>query len=287
MRSVRLATCAAFPDGDEDAPALRRALGECNIDARWVVWADPAVDWSSGLTVLRSTWDYTQRRAQFLDWVRRVPALLNPAEVVVWNSDKTYLRDLERAGVPITPTLVAPPGTVASLPSEGEFVVKPSVGAGSRGVGRFQPAEVVAATRHVAALHAAGRTVLIQPYLSEVDEAGETALIYFDGEFSHAVRKGPMLVSGAAHDVAETSGLFIDENISARTASREELAVGRRAISALRSAFGAPLLYARVDLLPSPSGPVVVELELTEPSLFLSYRPGAADRFAAAIVART
>lgn len=193
MRSVLLATCSAYPAADEDAAALCDALRDCNVNARWAAWDDPGVEWCACLTALRSTWDYTLRRAQFLDWVRQVPALLNPAAVVLWNSDKTYLRDLESAG---TPTRVAPPGAAASFPSDREFVVKPSVGAGSRGVGRFRPSEVAAAARHAAALHAAGRTVLVQPYLSEV-EAGETALIYVDGEFSHAVRKGPMLVGAA------------------------------------------------------------------------------------------
>lgn len=285
MRSVLLATCAAYPSGDEDAAALRSALRCSNIDARWAVWDDPTVTWTC-LTVLRSTWDYPQRRADFLRWTGTVPRLCNPADVVQWNSDKLYLRDLDRAGVPITPTVVAPVGTSPTFPADQEFVVKPSVGAGSRGAGRFGPEASAAAVDHVAALHAAGRTALVQPYLGDVETAGETALIYLDGRFSHAVRKGPMLPGGTAHELAETRGLFVEENISARTPSAAELAAGGQAIAALGARFRAPLLYARVDLLPGPSGPVVVELELVEPSLFLSYSPGAVDRFAAVIAAR-
>jgi glutathione synthase/RimK-type ligase-like ATP-grasp enzyme len=284
MRPVLLATCAAYPEGDEDASALLAALQSAGVDARLAVWTDPAVDWSPAVTVLRSTWDYTLRREQFLAWLSTVPAVLNPTEVVLWNSDKVYLHELEQAGVPITPTVIAPPGTTPSFPDETEFVVKPSVGAGSRGAGRFSA--IPPALAHAEALHAAGRTVLVQPYLSGVDEAGETALIYLDGEFSHAIRKGPMLTAETAHDLAETSGLFIEENIAARTPSSDELSVGATAVEVLRSRFGGDLLYARIDLLPGPSGPVIVEVELTEPSLFLSYSDGAADRFAAAIARR-
>jgi hypothetical protein len=283
---VLLATCAALPDGDVDDAALLAALRGRGVDARFAVWDDPAVDWAAGLTVLRSTWDYTLRRAEFLDWMDTVPALLNPAPVVLWNSDKVYLHELEAAGIPVTPTTAVPPGGSPQFPDAGEFVVKPSVGAGSRGAGRFSADSSHAAAEHAAALHAVGRTVLVQPYLEGVDEAGETALIYVDGRFSHAIRKGPMLARGAVYDVRESSGLYLEENISARDPGAAELRVGAAAVTELTRRFGAPLLYTRVDLLPGPDGPVVVELELVEPSLFLGYADGAAERLAAAIAAR-
>src|SRR5206468_1912891 len=138
-------------------------------------------------------WDYTLRRPAFLDWVRALPDVRNTAETVLWNSDKLYLCELERAGVPITPTTAFAPGEQPVFPTDTEFVVKPSVGAGSRGAGRFLPDAAAQASEHAATLHAAGRTVLVQPYLSGVDEAGETTLLYFAGAFSHAIRKGPML----------------------------------------------------------------------------------------------
>ena len=127
--------------------------------------------------------------------------------------------------------------------------------------------------------------MLVQPYLAAVDTAGESALIYFDGFFSHAVRKGPMLPKGTAHTV-HSRALFVAENITARSPSPAERRVGEQTLLAIRERFGADLLYARIDLLPSPDGPVVVELELIEPSLFLVHGAGAAERFAAAIAAR-
>src|SRR5947209_20200470 len=157
MRPVLLATCAQLPDGDEDAPLIDRAFHRLGLDARWVAWTDEAVSWDDAVVVLRSTWDYTAHRAGFLDWVQRLPTVHNGADVVVWNSDKTYLRDLRDAGVPIVPTDFVAPGEPVGLPATGEFVVKPSVGAGSRGAGRFTPDETAAAHDHAAALHAAGR----------------------------------------------------------------------------------------------------------------------------------
>jgi hypothetical protein len=288
MPVVLLATCAELPSGDEDGAVLIEALTACGVSARWAVWTDPDVDWSAGLVVLRSTWDYTHDRAAFLRWVDGLPRVANDAQVVRWNTDKVYLADLEAAGVPTVGTTVARPGEAVVFPDAvDEFVVKPSVGAGSRGVGRFTADRSSAAAEHAAHLHAAGRTVLVQPYLPAVDAAGETALICIDGRFSHAVRKGPMLAAGAAHPVHGES-LFVEENIAPRAPDPAELAVGAAVLTAVRDRFGADQLYARVDLLPGPDGPVVVELELTEPSLFLQYGGAGtapAATFAAAIAA--
>ena len=286
MPHVLLATCTDLPDGDEDAAELVAALNSAGVVARWASWDDPSVDWAAALVVLRSTWDYTPRRAEFLAWAAAVPRLANPLEVVEWNSDKTYLRDLAAFGVHIVPTQWVAPGEVAELPVAGEYVVKPSVGAGSRGAGRFVADAGRKAAAHVAQLHDAGRVVLVQPYLGDVDHEGETALIYIDGTFSHAVRKGAMLPAGVVHPV-NGYDLFVEEKITPHTASDAELRAGANAIAAVRARFGSDLLYTRVDLLPSPDGPLLVELELTEPSLFLGHAPGAADRFAAAIARRT
>ena len=283
--TVAIATCAELPSGDEDGDALVAALGARGVTARWVVWNDPAASWAQDLVVVRSTWDYTRDRDAFLAWARCVPRLVNPAEVIAWNSDKTYLRDLAAAGVPVVPTTFVPPGRIAELPVDGEFVVKPSVGAGSMGAGRFAADDVQAAQAHVGALHDAGRIVLVQPYLSDVDVAGETALVYVDGDFSHAISKGAMLPAGVVHP-PQGYQLYVEEQVAARDPSQLECAIGERVMQVLRARVGAELLYARVDLLPTPSGPVLVELELTEPSLFLGFDPKAADRLADAIAMR-
>jgi hypothetical protein len=283
---VDLVTCAALPGGDEDGPALTAALARRGITARWRVWNDPAVDWSAGtLAVIRSPWDYTQSLERFLAWARHVPRLVNPAEVVTWSADKVYLAELASEGVPVVPSAFVRPGTAADLPADGEYVVKPSVGAGARGAARFAAGERSAGHRQVATLHERGFTALVQPYLHAIDTRGETALMYLDGQYSHAISKAALLPPATGHRAADRA-LYARRGVTDATASPAELAVGEQVLALLRRRFGADQLYARVDLLPGPDGPLLGELELAEPSLFLEHAAGAADRFAAAIADR-
>ncbi|HEY2041346.1 MAG TPA: hypothetical protein VGH11_01625 [Jatrophihabitans sp.] len=287
---VAIVTCEAFiPDGLDEDRLLLQACARAGVGAELVSWSDRTVDWDGyDLAVLRSTWDYTGRRAEFLNWVAAVPRLCNPVSVVSANTDKRYLADLARIGVPVVPTSFAAPGEWASLPATGDFIVKPAVGAGSRGAGRFDAGldgELDRATAHVGDLHAKGVTAMVQPYLDGVDTYGETALIFIEGRFSHAIRKGRMLAEGVQY-AFDGPALFIPEQISARTPDAAEIALGTRVVGHFAELAGEPLLYARIDLLPSPDGPVVVEAELTEPSLFLDHDAESADRLAAAIADR-
>jgi O-ureido-D-serine cyclo-ligase len=159
-------------------------------------------------------------------------------------------------------------------------VVKPCVGAGSRDAQRYGREETAAAAAHMQRLLAAQRAVLLQPYLAHVDAHGETALIFVEGEFSHAIRKGPLLRRGDG----PTRALFAAEHISPRDADAAERSLAQRALAALP--FGR-LLYARVDLIAAADGsPRLLELELTEPSLFFDHAAGAVTRFAEAVLRR-
>lgn len=283
---VALVTCAELPLLEDDDRLVLEPLARRGVIAQPAVWDDPEADWSGyDLVVLRSPWDYMARRDDFVAWARSVPRLLNPAEVVAWNTDKRYLRELAAAGVPVVPTTWVEPGDAWTPPAEGAYVIKPAIGAGSKDAGRYAPGDESLAMAHVRRLQEAGRLVMVQPYLGAVDSHGETALLYFSapetGElaYSHAIRKGPML---AGPDTG-VPGLYVPEEITARRPSDDEFAVARRV---LKAAPG-DLLYARVDLIPGPDGmPVLVELELTEPSVFLGFDAFAADRFAAAIAER-
>jgi glutathione synthase/RimK-type ligase-like ATP-grasp enzyme len=153
-------------------------------------------------------------------------------------------------------------------------VVKPSISAGSNDTARYAAGDPRVAA-HVARLHAEGRAAMIQPYVEQVDEAGETALIYLGGDYSHSVRKGPMLRTGSQI----VDGLYVEEEISPRDPTDDERALAERVIAYAGERFGR-LPYARVDLLP---GPVLIELELTEPSLFFGHAPGSAERLARAL----
>lgn len=222
------------------------------------MWDDPSVDWSAyDLVVLRSTWDYTDKVDAFLDWTRSVPRLLNDADVVDWNHDKRYLAALHAAGVPTVPTRWGP----CDLP-DGRWVVKPRVGAGARGI------TVVDGPARIDGNHFA------QPYLDGVDEHGETAIVYLGDDFSHAARKRARL--GFEKE---------EERVSPCTATTAEHELAEQVLDTIpfdRS----ELLYARVDLVPGPDGdPVLLELELIEPSLFVDVDAGATDRLLRAITA--
>jgi hypothetical protein len=299
---LALATCSALPDLDEDDHALRDALVERGIAVEPAVWDDPTIDWRGySHVVIRSTWDYTERPAQFVDWTRRVEStstLLNPAAVVAWNIDKQYLRDLEAADIPIVPTIWLDPernfdsrAIHTRFPAFGDFVIKPTVSAGARDTGRYSAGitqQRSMAITHVRNLLVVGRRVMIQRYMRNVDTAGETALVYVNGEFSHSVRKSALLEGPYREGV--TDELYREEVMIERPASDAERAIADRVVAALPNVIpgvDGPLLYARVDLIPDDEGvPVVLEVELTEPSLFFAHGDGSAQRFADAVAAR-
>lgn len=286
MPRVALVTCAELPDLDTDDQLAVEPLRALGVAVETPVWDDPGVDWGRfDLAVLRNPWDYPRRREQFLAWTRAVPRLLNPPAVVAWNTDKVYLRDLAAAGLPVVPTTWLVPGDTPDLPHDGEVVVKPSVSAGSADTGRYDLADDQQrglAEAHAEKLLARGDTVMLQPYLGAVDTAGETAMLHIGGVFSHAIRKGPLL---DGPDLRDGAPLW-SEDIAPREASAEERDVARRTLAAIPGGSG-QLLYARVDVIPGPDGaPVVLEVELTEPSLFLATSPGAPERLAQAIRAQ-
>ena len=246
-------------------------------EAELTYWDDPEVNWAGyEVAILRSTWNYTEHFNEFLAWATRtsqVTRLVNPVEIVEWNTDKRYLADLAARGIPVVPTVFAAPGEpVMPDAVAGHVVVKPTVGAGSKGAKLFRD-DADGALAHVAALHADGATAMVQPYLAAVDEHGETALIFIGGEYSHAARKAAIL----SRDMSWSTGLYADEKITPTVASAAEIELANRVLADLPG-----LAYARVDLLPTEHGPVVLELELTEPSLFLALHPQAPARAAAA-----
>jgi glutathione synthase/RimK-type ligase-like ATP-grasp enzyme len=288
LRRIALVTARRARALDEDLSPLADALHHAGVEAHIVAW-DSAQDWAQfDMLLLRSTWDYSARLVEFLDWAERaarLAPLVNNLATIRWNIDKRYLGALAAAGVPVVPTTFLDPDTDAAAAIERflvqdrctELVIKPAVGAGSREAQRHSRRARAAATAHAQRLLAAGHSVLLQPYLPRVDQEGEAALIFFAGEFSHSIRKGPLLQP----DAGATTELFAAETISARQAAADELAIARQALTAVP--FGLPF-YARVDLIRDGQGqPRLLELELIEPSLFFAHAPQAAARFAECI----
>jgi len=233
-----------------------------------VCWDDAEADWGAyDLAVIRSTWDYSWRAAEFLAWAHKCATrtrLANPVEVVRWNTDKRYLGELAAAGVPVVPTRYLAPGDAPDLPDEGEYVVKPTSGAGARYAARYRADEREAAVRHLARMHDEGLTAMVQPYMRGIDAAGERALQFFGGRLLHASRKRAVLAPGTAFDADKVA----HPDLEPWTPTPAELAVAERALAAVPDA--PELLYARADLVDGEDGrPVVMELELVEPNLFL------------------
>ncbi|MFJ7073058.1 RimK family alpha-L-glutamate ligase [Streptomyces sp. NPDC098781] len=285
MPRIALVTCRPGPGigEDRDLPVLVRELRAAGADADAVYWDDETVDWGGhDLAVIRSTWDYSWRAAEFLAWVERcgkATRLANPAGVVRWNADKRYLGELAEAGVPVVPTRYLAPGDDTDLPQDHEYVVKPTSGAGARFAARYSPDEHDTAVRQLARMHAEGLTAMVQPYLRNIDASGERALQFYGGRLLHASRKGAVLTAGTPYDQRKVA----HPGLEPWTPTPAELAVAERALAAVPEA--GELLYARVDLADGDDGqPRVMELELVEPNLFLSLHPGSVPDVVAAIL---
>ncbi len=277
---IAFATAAAFRELDEDLPLLIAAGEERGHRAELADWDQPGVDWQGfDHVVVRSCWNYIDQRDEFVAWAGSIPSLRNPSKVIAWNTDKIYLRECAAAGMPMIDTYWnAKEGDDIGDPEE--WVCKPSISAGSIDTGRWSTREEVYA--HSAELIAAGRTSIVQPYIQSVDNDGETAMIFIGGEFSHAIRKGQLLKRGEGIN-DERAGT---ESVTPRAPTAVQHEVAAEALATVQHllSLDAPLLYARVDLVTAPDGsPLVIELELTEPSLFLPHSEGGADRLIQAL----
>lgn len=278
---IAWASAATVLEHDPDLPLLGDAAARAGLESEVAVWDDPAVDWDAyDLVVVRSCWDYVPRREEFLRWADAVPRLANPSPVLRWNTDKTYLRALDAAGVAIVPTAWSA-DAVDDLPEAEEWVVKPTVSAGAADTARWRDPE--AAVAHSRRLLEAGRPTMVQPYVASVDTDGETGLLHFDGRFSHAFRKGALLVDdGDPRELPE-----LKEDIRPRDPAPALVETADHVVQVARALLGTDLLYARVDLVTAADGtPHLMELELTEPSFFLEHTPTGADAFVAALVRR-
>ncbi len=278
---LALVSCAALPEPDLDAEPLARALADAGIETGVLAWDDPAASWDQApVTVLRSCWNYPQHRSAFLEWLEnaaRVTELWNPLSIVRWNTHKRYLAELDARGVPITPTEIIERGSTESLASIrarrgwDEIVVKPAVSAASYRTLRVSSSTMDDGETHLRRLALDG-DVLVQLFLESVEGHGERALIWIDGALTHAIRKNPRFEGQ-------------DESVSTATVpiGDDEAALAARVLREVDES----LLYARIDVAPGPDGsPLLMELELVEPSLFFPQCPAALERYVEAVVRR-
>ncbi|MEO7794185.1 MAG: hypothetical protein ABIV06_05370 [Thermoanaerobaculia bacterium] len=291
MIDVALVTWRELPELFPDDQPLARALTAAGLDVGIVSWDDPGFDWSSTrMALLRSPWDYYHRAEEFLAWAERAAEatlLVNPLPLVRWNLHKGYLVELASAGVPVVRTAVvrrsqgyASGGYAALLAHHGwrDTVVKPAISADSWETIVVRADVPERGEEHLARL-LPERDMLVQPYLSSVETYGERCLVYIDGRYSHAVRKNALTLGGRWAGLPEGAPV---------EAAADELATAECVLAAARAATGVrDALYARVDLTRDASGaPLLLELELTEPTLFLADAPAGLERLLEGVAAR-
>lgn len=278
---IALATCVNLPEPDLDFRPLARALQERDCDVDNVAWDSDPVSREYDAYVLRSTWNYYRAPERFLRWIDErasTSRLINPRDIVHWNLDKRYLTDLNHDGVPIVETVWFDPGQAADALADvsrrrgwDRFVVKPVISAASFGTRSFGSHELSAAIDFLAG-HLSSRSMMVQPFMSSVENVGEKSIVWIDGQVTHAWIKRPRFAGD--HESAQPTPDISDE----------DRAVVERALNRFRG----EALYARVDLMYDSLGkPCLSELELIEPSLYFDFSPLALSRFADAVVRRS
>ncbi|RRC94718.1 ATP-grasp domain-containing protein [Schaalia canis] len=296
---ITLVTSADMPNLYSDEAGLLDALAERGTDPRIAVWNDPDEDWTgAGLTVVRSVSDYAQNRQAFLEWTKRVPRILNHPDVLEWNSDKHYMIELERMGLPVIPTTWLEPEQKlqkqqlhSRFPALADFVVKPAVSSGVRDIGRYtanDPYQRQAAITQAATLLEQGRSVMVQRYMEEIDIHGEISLVFFNGLMSHSVEKRAML-----HPSSVTEPSMHEAVVTCQQASEEQWRWGEQ-IRAIMHAYvrqrmgrDEQFLFNRVDVVPDGKGSFrVMEASLVDADLYLTSHPAALGNFADAIAMR-
>lgn len=287
LPEIGLVTSAELPNLDPDCQPLLSALQELGVQAAPVIWDDPTCDWGRMKgAIIQSTWDYQTRRQAFLQWadsVSQQTQLWNPASIVRWNTDKSYLNTFAQCGVATVETRWLTPDQswdLASLLAASGWdsaILKPVISAGSANTYHIQPSNLAECQNALELLLQQGRAMMLQPYLHAIETAGERSLVFIDGAFSHAVVKLP-----ARGDFRIQKQFGGSTEVIAPTEAEKRFAEG------VLEQVKEPLLYARVDILSTtnPQAICLMELELVEPNLYLPYAPASAHRLAEALVRR-
>lgn len=268
--------------GDEDTELLEFLQGK-GLDIHREIWTDQTVNWQQyELAILKSPWDYIDKIDAFYSWLQVLEnhqiRLLNPVNIVKWNSDKHYLKDIAAAGLPVTPTAFLEQGTLVELaPFFDQFntdrlIVKPCVSGGSKNTFAITRQQVAAIQPQIQALVQV-ESFLVQPFIPEIETEGEWSLLFFNGKFSHSLLKKPRegdfkvqhYLGGSIHPLQPTSQQV-------------------ESAAAFVAAFAKGCLYARVDGVMVNGQFLLMELELIEPLLYLFTQPDSYQHYYESLV---
>lgn len=292
MKTIFLVSSLGLIHADTESIFLDEALKKRGYKSKLVCWDDPEVKWEQAdLVISRTTSTYFNDPPRFLKWakkVEKISTLWNQSKVIEWNINKRYLMELQKKEIPMPETILIPQDTEQSMESILElvpwddFVLKPCIGAGSGGLRRFNKYSADLET-HFRNLNKYGFTqeyyfgeypfvpsdTIIQPYLHEIEKNGEASLIFFGGEYSHSMIKKVKVGDFRAHPIWGAT-------VQKYSPSEEEIAVSIRSLKVA----GYPVEYARIDMIPTDSGPMIIEVELIDPNMFFDHLPETVDSFA-------
>ena len=248
-----------------------------------ISWHAIDIDWSQyDAVIVRSTWDYQEHANAFIDKLIEITkhdtVLINPLSLMQWNISKRYLQILQTQGITIIPSVFFDSVAISDIYAQfayfdtQEIIIKPLISANSDNTFRLDHTNLIAQAGPLSNIFSTTPCV-IQPFLDSVINEGEYSLFYFNGEYSHTIRKVPK--SGDFRVQEEHGGELITVIPDER-----QLSAAAKVLAALPEKS----LYARVDLIRNPRAQKddiwqLMEVELIEPSLYFNMDEASPERF--------
>ena len=268
---------------EEENSKLYGLLKEKGLNISLQIWDNPAVDWGRfDVIVLKSPWDYFDKIDAFYAWLDKLEQLklrvLNPVEIVRWNTNKRYLLDLQQQGVRVVPTVWLEKGSTFEAAQAfaqlgtGKIIVKPAVSGGAKNTFALNPGEAAAKQDDINGL-LQQESFLAQPFLEEIKTKGEWSFLFFNGIYSHAVLK-----------TARPGDFRVQHFFGGEVRSAEPPAALLAAAQTIVDRHAPGCLYARVDGVELNNELALMELELIEPFLFMALSEGAFERYCEALL---
>jgi glutathione synthase/RimK-type ligase-like ATP-grasp enzyme len=279
---IALLTCQKLPNLLESERQLIPELAKHNIIAQAVIWKDKTINWKDfDLLIFRNTWDYYENQIEFDLWLELIEKLeiktLNSISIINQNKHKFYLREFEKQGIKIIPTVFIEKTNNLDLqeiiPNQWKkAVIKPAYSAGSYQTKLFEITDLQKINQEYKII-AAQKELLLQQFMPEIQTLGETSFVFFNKQFSHAVNKKP--VNDDFRIQQQFGGIYSLVNPSQLIIEKAQQIV---------ETFQENLLYARVDGIIIDNDFYLMEVECLEPDLYFNLAEGSLEKFVNSIL---